>query len=282
MAGRRAAAGGRGAPVRRAVLLILAAAWPLAGCNLELKPGAEGIFDAIKPSHPAPAVMAAQAMDEYDANNRYIGTRGLATQNYAGEPVYLRLFIDNIDDPDPAVRAAAARGLANHGEPEHAPLLTAALQDKNPNVRLEAARGLQRLYSETAITPLINAMQEPDLRRAGAPGERDAEVRAQAAHALGQYATAFVLEALIAALDDSNLAVNRNAWESLRTLTGQDFGLDRAAWTQWRSRTTEPFAARRIYTYPVFNRPYEWYEHLPLVPKPPNEVAGIPTGTPRQ
>jgi hypothetical protein len=265
------------------VLIVAAAALPLGACSLELKPGAEGILDAFQTTAPRPEDMAVQAMDKYDANNRYIGTRGLATQNYAGEPLYMQLFIDNADDPDPGVRAAAARGLANHGQPEHAPLLVAGLQDLNPNVRLEAARGLQRLYSEAAINPLINAIREPELRRTGAtPGERDAEVRAQAAQALGQYPTTFVLEALIAALDDSNLAVNRNALESLRTLTGQDFGLDRAAWADWRSRTSEHFAARRLYTYPVFNRPYEWYEHLPLVPKPPNEVAGIPTGTPRQ
>jgi len=273
-------------PAARSCLAALAAGGLLAGCNMEFKPGAEGLLDAIQTTAPAPVDMAAQAMDPYDANNRYIGTRGLATQNYASEPVYLQLFIDNIADPDPGVRAAAARGLANHGEPKHAALLAAALKDSNPNVRLEAARGLQRIHSGDAVNPLMDAMREPILRGSGTgvqatPGERDAEVRAQAAQALGQYPNTFVLDALIAALDDSDLAVNRNALESLRTLTGQDFGLDRAAWGEWRSRVADPFAAKRLYFYPAFNRPYEWYEYLPLVPKPPNEVAGIPEGTPR-
>jgi hypothetical protein len=269
-------------PAALAAATILAA---LGGCEMKLKPGAEGLLDALN-SLPEPSEMAAQAIDKYDANNRYIGTLGLATQNYANEPVYIRLFCDNINDKDPAVRAAAARGLANHGEPSHVPLLIKALKDENVNVRLEAARGLQRLYNEEAVAPLIEATREPVLRDPGdrtppEPSEPDAEVRAQAAQALGQYAQARVLQALIACLDDSDLAVNRNALASLRTLTGQDFGLDRSAWVEWSGRTQAPFAGRRLYIFPAFSRAKRWYEYLPFVPRPPNEAAAPPVGLPR-
>lgn len=264
-------------------LAIVMAALALAGCDIKLKPGAETFFDAFD-TLPTPAEMVAQAGDRFDANNRYIGTLGLATQNFASEPVYIALFVRNLGDEDPSVRAAAARGLANHGEPSHVGLLVKALKDTDPNVRLEAARGLQRLHGDEAVGPLIDAATLPRDRRTPGASEVDAEVRAQAAHALGQYAEVRVLYTLIGAIDDPDLAVNRAALASLRTLTGQDFGLDRPAWVDWMERTegTDRFAARTLYLYPVFWRPYRWYEHLPLVPKPPNEAAGSPTGLGRE
>jgi hypothetical protein len=250
----------------------------LAGCDLQLRPGAESIFEAFD-GEVAPGELASMAIDPYDANNRYRGTLGLASAYFASEPVYLRLFEDNIRDPDPAVRTAAARGLANHGEPRHVPLLVEALRDRQAMVRLESARGLQRLHERSAVGPLIAAIREPVGRDSA--GEPEAEVRAEAADALGQYDEARVLHALVAALDDSDLSVNTAALRSLRTLTGQDFGVDRAAWAEWLTRAQDPFAGKQIYTYPVFNRALRVYEYIPFIPKPRNEVAAPPAGMPR-
>jgi hypothetical protein len=265
-------------------LLVLGGAIALVqGCELNLRPGAEGIFDALD-TQRSPAQLAAMALDPYDANSRYIGTLGLANMWFAGEPLYIRLFADNIRDPDPAVRGAAARGLANHGEPSHAPLLVAALTDNDAGVRLEAARGLQRLHNPAAIDALLVAAREPLLGRDGRTiqqGELDAEVRAEAAIALGQYAQTRVLQSLIAAVDDSNLTVNRSALTSLKTLTGQDFGYSRAGWLTWLSSTQHPFAGRGEYVYPVFQRRPRFYEYLPFVPPPPNETPAAPAGMPR-
>lgn len=264
-------------PAVGAILLMQA-------CELNLRPGAESILEAFD-NQRTPPELAAMAIDPYDANNRYIGTLGLANMPFAGEPLYIRLFVDNIKDPDPAVRGAAARGLANHGQPVHAPLLVAALGDRDRGVRLEAARGLQRLHNPAAVDALLVAVREPLLSRDGrttTPGEQDPEIRAEAAFALGQYAQNRILQALIAGVDDSDLAVNRNALASLRTLTGQDFGYSRAAWLEWLSRTKDPFAARGEYIFPVFNRKPRIYEHLPFVPPPPNEIAGPPAGMPRE
>jgi hypothetical protein len=261
----------------------LAAGMP-AGCELNLRPGAESIFEAFD-TQRSPAELAAMSIDPYDANNRYMGTLGLANMPFAGEPLYIRLFVDNIGDADPAVRGAAARGLANHGEPSHAPLLVTALGDRDRGVRLEAARGLQRLHNPAAVDALLVAMREPTVSRDGRmamQGEQEAEVRAEAAFALGQYPQHRVLQALIGGLDDSDLAVNRSALASLRTLTGQDFGYDRAAWLEWLSRNRNPFAQRGEYVYPVYRRRPRLYEHLPFVPPPPNEEPGQPAGLPRE
>jgi hypothetical protein len=127
-------------------------------------------------------------------------------------------------------------------------------------------------------------MREPDPRlgaRGRATSESDPQVRAEAAHALGQYPEPRVLQALIAGLDDVDLSVNRSALQALRTLTGQDLGLDRPAWVAWQQSTKTPFAARGIYLYPVFNRTKRIYEYIPFIPPPPNELEGTPTGLPR-
>jgi HEAT repeat protein len=256
----------------------------LPACDLNLRPGAESIFEAFD-ARRSPPELAAMAIDQYDANNRYIGTLGLATMPFASEPLYIRLFVDNIRDDDPAVRGAAARGLANHGRPEHAPLLVAAMKDQDRGVRVEAARGLQRLHNPAAIDGLLVSMREPLMPRAGRavlPGESDAEVRAEAAWALGQYPQNRVLQALISGLDDSDLSVNRSALIALRTLTGEDFGYSRGAWLEWLSRTRDPFAGRGEYNYPVFHRRHRLYEYLPFVPEPPNEIAAPPAGMPRE
>ncbi|MFN0132430.1 MAG: HEAT repeat domain-containing protein [Phycisphaerales bacterium] len=264
--------------MKRWPCLVLLAA--LGGCGLDLRPGAPTIMEALRGSL-TPADMVILARDEYDANNRLIGTQALVAEPFASEPVYIQLFILNASDPDPSVRGAALRGLATHGEATHASILAAALRDQaSPvGVRLEAARGLQRLHLPSAVDSLLNAVAAGD----DALGSLDtqAEVRAEAALALGQYAEPRVVDALIAALDDSDLSVNRAAQSSLRTLTGQDLGIDRGSWVQWRESGQSLFAARAIYNYPVFNRSRRLLEYIPIFPKPPNEITSTPAGYPR-
>jgi len=243
----------------------------LGGCEalgLELKPGATSIFEAF--AGPTPQDAASWAVDPYDPDKRYRGTLLLANAPFAGEAVYLKLFSDNINDTDPGVRAAAARGLGTHGGPEHAPLLIERLTDEDAGVRIEAARALQRVHSPDAVQPLLTRL-DPDV-------ETEPQVRIEAASALGQYPENRVVERLIIALADENLAVNRAAQQSLRTLTGQDFGIDRARWLEWYTSTSNAFAARSVYVYPVFARKKKFYEHIPFVPGPPNESPSTPAG----
>lgn len=256
----------------------------LAACDTKFKPGAESIFEAVQ-FGPTPGELAAMAIDPYDANNRCVGTQGLAGESWASAPVYVKLFRDNLKDPDPSVRAAAAHGLGAHGEPSDATDLAAALNDPDPIVRLEAARALQRIHNEAVVGQLIAATRQPDQSGPAHASDTEAQIRAESAIALGQYAQGRVLQALMESLDDSELLVNQAALRSLRTLTGQDFGFDRGAWADWASRTEHAsgnlFAGRTEYRYPAFHREMRWYEYLPLVPGPPNEVAAPPAGMPR-
>lgn len=254
-------------------LILPAAIAALGGCDgFEVQPGTTGLLQVF--SEPSITQAAGWAIDKYDADKRYRGTMILANKPFAGEELYLKLFVDNASDPDSGVRTAATRALGNHGGPEHVPVLLKSLQDQDKLVRLEAARALQRIHNPIAVDPLIRA-SDPEK-------EIQPEIRAEAADALGQYAEPRVLGALQKCLADTSLSVNYAGLRSLRTLTGQDFGLERLAWRLWLDQASDPFKARIAYVYPVFRREKSTVEYVPFVPGPPNEPEGVsPTGLPQ-
>ncbi len=257
----------RGASVLGIAVGLLAAF----GCDsLQATPGARSILQIT--TGPTPTQAVAWALDEYDPNNRYRGTMYLATQRWGGGPEYLQLYVDAIKDEDAGVRSAGVRGLALHGSPEHVPLIIETLTDEDRIVRIDSARALQRIHAPIAVEPLMKAIQA-DL-------EESELVRAEAADALGQYAQPRVVDALIAALTDTNLAVNTATRKSLRTLTGQDFELDISAWVNWVRGREDLFAARSAYVYPAFWRERKVIEYLPFVGQPPVEEPAIPVGFP--
>lgn len=256
-------------PCRHARIALACSALLLAGCDtFEDARGAKSIFALTR--GPSITDAAEWAVNEYNANDRYRGIMVLANQPFGGEPVYMQLYVDAINDPDAGVRAAGVRGLALHGSPEHVPLLVDTLDDEDPIVRLDSTRALQRIHNPVAVEPLM--------ARIRADVEDNELVRAEAARALGQYPQSRIIDALIAALDDPNLGVNEAARSSLRTLTGQDFGVDIAGWVGWSQQSDSLFAARSAYMYPAFYRDFRLIEYLPFVPNPPNESASLPVG----
>lgn len=274
---RKAVAGATRAGRACCACVVGLASLGLVGCNTNVRPGATSILQAF--AQPTPAEAANLALDEFDPNNRFRGTQLLAGASFAGEDVYMRLFRERLADEDPGVRAVAVRAVGTHGRPEDVASVLPMLTDADVDVRVEAARALQRLHNPEAVPALLDALRvekQPEPR-----------VRQEAADALGQYRQARVVEALIAALDDDNLGVNTRALASLRTLTGQDFGLSRARWTRFARGAASSenagsmdalFAAGAGYTYPVFQRGRRWYEYIPLVPQPPNETPALPAG----
>jgi hypothetical protein len=252
----------------------------MSGCDsLSDARGASSLFDIGAPVSPEQA--AQMSINQFNADERARGTLLLANSWFGGEPIYMELYQDNINDWDAGVRMASVRALGNHGSPEHAPLIIERLNDEDERVRLEAARALQRLHSPDAVEPLLSRIVEPAIMaESGDRGESDPRVRAEAANALGQYAEPRVIEGLIRSLDDRQLAVNMASRQSLQTLTGQDFGQDRAEWLTWYEQVDDPFRGRTAYMFPVFERGRRLIEFLPLTAPPPNEVASTPTGMP--
>ncbi|MBX3406880.1 MAG: HEAT repeat domain-containing protein [Phycisphaeraceae bacterium] len=224
-------------------------------------------------SQTSPIDAARWSVDPYDADKRARGTLLLANAPFGGGEPYLKIYRQHLSDEGPLVRAVSARALGLHGGSEDAELLLPLTADAHVPVRFEAVRALQRLHNPRVVTRLMQLLRPNS--------EPEPSIRAEAACALGQYAEPRVLDALIAALADDNLVVVANAHDSLVTLTGREGAdEDRREWTAWAQQTREPFAGRREYLYPVFNRDKRWLDYLPFTPPVPNEVAGRPHGMP--
>lgn len=263
---------------RACAMLCIAAV--LGGCGVtgNVRPGAKSILDVVAP--PDPQIALQEAADPFRPELRYRGTQALTALSLGqgGGPLAARepalgILRNNLADSDPGVRALAARALGSFGDETDAPQLAALLDDTDPSTRTEAARALQRLHDGSVVDALLTHLN--------ADAEPDPKVRLEVATALGQYRQTRVVENLIAALDDEHLGVNQRTLASLRILTGQDLGTTRATWQAWyRSLTSsqQVFASGTGYVHPAYDRKQRWYEYIPLVPKPPNELPGVPAG----
>ena len=222
-------------------------------------------------AQPTPRDAAMMAVDEFNPDNRRRGLSMLANAQFGGEDVYIELYEAALRDGDPAVRGVAVRALGTHGGPRHVGLIVEQLEDPSPLLRWEAATALQRLHEPRAAIPAL--LGAADDRR-----EPDADVRAAAVTAMGQYADRRVLDGLIGALDDPSLLVNHAARGSLWVLTGQDFGDRVPEWIEWLAAAEDPFEGRGPYRYPVFTRDRRFVEWIIPFMEPPNEVSAAPAG----
>lgn len=250
-----------------AVLIIGAPAlWCQSGCETV----SADVADLFEPFNlPAPGE-AARWMFDRNPDLRRRGVTLIYASPFGGEEAYIKQYADMTrNDPDPLARAAAVRALSRHGTPDHAVLLAEQLTHESIHVRWEAAKGLQRLHNPAVV---------PILTRVLANTSEEVDVRAAIAFALGQYPTDDAAQKLIAALDAPELVVNINAREALRTMTGEDHGLDRGAWFNWYIKSPAPFANRQEYRYPVYQRDDTLMEHIAFWTKKNWEEPGTPVG----
>lgn len=252
-------------------LLVACCILALAGCDTI---GSD--FDAFTESFnpPTPAQAAAWAVDTSNPENQRRGIALLASAPWGGAEAYQKLYRLYIEEPtDPLVKGFAIRAIGRHGDASDTPLVIKELNSPFRLVRLEAAKALQRLHDPAAADPMWKKLVDQS---------EDSEIRCELAIALGQYPTDAVFQALIAALDHRELAVNLAALDSLQTMTGQDFGLNQTAWNEWRAAagTSAPFRTDDRFLYPTFRRPKGVMDYL-LFWIPLNfEEPGMPIGTP--
>ncbi|MFM8699273.1 MAG: HEAT repeat domain-containing protein [Phycisphaerales bacterium] len=248
-------------------ILPAAALAALAGCE-QMSSDFSDASNSIFP--PSPAAAGRWAVDDSDPENQRRGVLLLGNSTFGGDPVYINLYRLYIDEnSDPVVKATAIQALARHGQPEDAVLIAKQLDSPVEQIRIAAARGLQRIHN-----PAIADQVWKKLIRE----EESASVRVELAIALGQYATRDSFEALTAALDDRELAVNLAAADSLRLITGADFGLESARWRAWLDATPTALRADVPYYYPTFERTLGFGDYIVFWAIPTWEQPGLPAG----
>jgi hypothetical protein len=231
-------------------------------------PRIDRMLDAITP--PTPAEEARNVFNVYDADVRQRAISNLAAAPFGAEEPYVKLYRLMIDDPDPTVRAAATKALGEHGSPEDVPTILIRLRESAAMVRWEAARAFQKLHNPEAVRPLVQTLTR----------DEDGDVRQAAATALGQYPEPEVFNALVSALHDRLHSVSYAARQSLKTLTGQDFGPDGGKWLAWSEDNTERlFDGKQEYVWQPYQAPPKFLERMQFwkerPPIPPQRPRGI-------
>jgi HEAT repeat protein len=162
----------------------------------------------------------------------------------------------DLRDPDPKIRSAAVREVANGADPDPT-ILLAASRDPDLSVGVVATEALGKLHAkgEVSVEDMIARATDHRLNervRASAinglglvPSPQAAETltrmlsgdlleRRSAAILLAHQDPELAVPALIGALADADEVVRTNALEALRTRSrGRDFGSDAAAWRAW-------------------------------------------------
>ena len=183
---------------------------------------------------------------------RYNAARALGNiGDKKAAPALIKLLGDN----EWQVRFYTTEALGKIGDKSAAkPLANLLLTDSSAKVRLAAIEALDRLDSRTEYKAVLEAFSDknPKIRSYAVElsaswkikdalptitnmlkNDRSNKVRASCAYALGIYANYAAVPALIGALDDDYMDVKIHAMESLKKMSGQNYGYDKQEWDHW-------------------------------------------------
>jgi HEAT repeat protein len=136
-------------------------------------------------------------------------------------------------EPDPIVRKAVISAIAEFQTPMAQQVLEAGLADEDKAVRVACCQALGRRADSASVEKLSGALR----------GDNDIDVRLAAAEALGKIKTPQAIQALVPALDDRDPALQYVGVESMKEITGQDYGPDVQAWRQVATGANPPAPA---------------------------------------
>ncbi|MCD4780231.1 MAG: HEAT repeat domain-containing protein [Candidatus Omnitrophica bacterium] len=131
-------------------------------------------------------------------------------------------LIEALKDDDWQVRKNAAEALKWMNDPHAVEPLIAALKDIDRDIRFQAASALSSMEDSRAVEPLIAVLQDEDPR-----------IRWIAAVSLGRIKDRRAVKPLIDALKDEDYQVCGKAADSLKAITGMNFGTDYKGWNSW-------------------------------------------------
>lgn len=124
---------------------------------------------------------------------------------------------------DPFIRAEIVRTLARFQTASATAVLSAGLQDPDTSVRVACCEALGKRGGPASVQALSEALTN----------DTDIDVRLAAARALGETKDASAVAALGQALEEADPALQLRAVESLRLVSGREFGNDVAAWREF-------------------------------------------------
>jgi HEAT repeat protein len=125
-------------------------------------------------------------------------------------------------EPDPLVRQAVVRAIAEFRTPMSQQVLEAGLSDEDEAVRIACCRALGNRADPASVSGLAAVLR----------GDSNGDVKMVAAEALGKIKSPEAVKALAVALDDRDPALQYVGVESLKSITGKDYGPDVQAWRQ--------------------------------------------------
>lgn len=239
--------------VRTAAILLVAVV-ALAGCAEQDRPGftLQGFIADLLPQSPQEVL--AESVESPDLDQRRRSIMEMANWDDANEGLVTLVGMTLMTERDTMTRAQAAQTLGMWGDRRGALFLAVALTgmppqekielktdvlstmpnlpDRSKFVRMEAAYALGKLDPAVSVGPLATSLQtDPDL-----------DVRMAAAHALGRHQSEDAVQAVLIGMVDDDLAVRVAALDSLRYMTGQDFGRDVEAWLNYLNSAEQPLA----------------------------------------
>jgi len=193
------------------------------------------LIDATKDKNPNTRRLAAKSLGQIgniesiphliklldDEDRRVRATSAIALGNYH-HPRAAQIIIDAIPNADASARADMIYALAQINDIIVVPYLIQRLPEEEPNVRAAIVHALGKLRDARTLDVLMKSLSD-----------KDPVVRANSVYALGNYYAPRVIEGLITTLDDEDTQVREAAVESLATLTGKQYEMDKQKWEQW-------------------------------------------------
>jgi HEAT repeat protein len=127
------------------------------------------------------------------------------------------------DEKDPLIREAIIRALGVYPSAAADAILKAAMSDPDASARTAACEALGKRRDEQSVQLLAAAVS----------GDAESDVRLAAARALGETKSPDAVKPLGEALNDEDPAMQWRAVQSLKQVTGKDFGNDVNRWQQY-------------------------------------------------
>jgi hypothetical protein len=133
-------------------------------------------------------------------------------------------------EPDPLVREAIIRAAADFHTPLAIQIVEAGLGDSSRVVRVACCQALGQRAEPRCVPSLAKTLRD----------DEEMDVRLAAAEALGKINSPESMAALVPALDDRDPAMQYVGVQSMKSITGKDYGGDVAVWRQVATGGTPP------------------------------------------